>query len=220
MASAFSDTAALLRELALRNPVALVMFSGGKDSLVLADIASRAFRKIVLVHFYFVPGLSVIEEALDYAKTRWKADAYQAPSARISGYLKQGVCCFPLPSVAVITPPEALEAVRQELGVRLAVNGAKRTDSYIMRRKIKAAADPDLHFPLRAWNKADVLAYLGEAGIPIPTTPDIGLGPYSVCWLHDNKPDDFRKLAAIFPFAEAFVRRRNWYGTEYKHKVR
>jgi len=45
-------------------------------------------------------------------------------------------------------------------------------------------------------------------------TSGVGLVTRSLLWLHENEPDDFKKILRWFPFAEAVVYRRKYYGIE------
>ena len=54
-------------------------------------------------------------------------------------------------------------------------------------------------------------------GIPVPantrgTASGTDLSIQSLLWLHDHWPADFARVCAYFPFAEAVVWRRTFYG--------
>jgi hypothetical protein len=72
--------------------------------------------------------------------------------------------------------------------------------------------------PVREWNKKDVLDYLQVNNIPIPeaepgaVTTGVGLVHDALCWLHDRHPADFQKLLKWYPYAEAAIKRREWFG--------
>jgi hypothetical protein len=77
----------------------------------------------------------------------------------------------------------------------------------------------DVVSPLSEWTKLDVLSYLKGRGLPIPdssgrSATGIDLSTPALLWLHDNFPHDFAKLCEVFPFTEAVVWRREWYGIE------
>jgi hypothetical protein len=102
--------------------------------------------------------------------------------------------------------------VRQQSGLRLILHGAKKSDGGWRRRQLKAAKDDHIAYPLAAWNKWDTLAYLRSRGIPASEKFDIDLGARCLLWLHADHPEDFARVCAFYPFAEAVVRRREWYG--------
>ncbi|HZQ45959.1 MAG TPA: hypothetical protein VFC07_03025, partial [Verrucomicrobiae bacterium] len=75
----------------------------------------------------------------------------------------------------------------------------------------------DVFYPIKGWNKHDVLAYLRMQNIPLPdahqgNTSGVDLSTRSLLWLHDAYPDDFKLLCRYFPYAEAVVYRRKFYG--------
>ena len=71
--------------------------------------------------------------------------------------------------------------------------------------------------PIREWTKKDVLDFLKVNNIPLPdceagaVTTGVGLGHDSLCWLHDKHPADFEKLLKWYPYANAAIKRRDWY---------
>jgi hypothetical protein len=75
--------------------------------------------------------------------------------------------------------------------------------------------------PIAGWTKIDVISYLGKRGIPIPSSSatttcahasGISLVPHELFWLYDEHPDDFKTLCQYFPYAEAVIWRRKFYG--------
>jgi hypothetical protein len=114
------------------------------------------------------------------------------------------------------------ELAMAESGIPLIAMGGKKADSLWRRRQMKVNSwYKDLLLPLKDWSKLDVLAYLKARGLPIPVAESksaaingISLVTPSVLWMHDNYPDDYKKLLDWFPFAEAIVKRREWYGVQ------
>jgi hypothetical protein len=108
-------------------------------------------------------------------------------------------------------------AARKRSGIQLIATGAKDSDSAHRRRLLRWNKDDALTFPVQTWHKHDVLAYLKAHNIPMPVgsgrqTSGIDLSTPEVLWLHDEYPDDYQKLVKYFPFVEAIVYRRQWYG--------
>ena len=66
-------------------------------------------------------------------------------------------------------------------------------------------------------NSADVFAYLKNQKIPLPPSSGraatgVDLSTPSILWLHDTYPADYEKLRAHFPYVQAVVERRRFYG--------
>lgn len=117
---------------------------------------------------------------------------------------------------------DVYEAARSKIGIQMILDGQKRGDSMLRRRVIKAETQgrDDLWHPIAGWTNHDVRAYIARQGLKAPLSLQTGrpssgieLTEESLLWLHDNWPDDWQKLVAIFPFADAVVWRRRFYGT-------
>ena len=229
MSSALSETLALLRKAREedRQDAALVFFSGGKDSLACLDLATRTFPRVVAVHMYLVPGLECVEAVLDEARARWGVEVRQYPHWILPKFIRGAVYCdnwYERDELAQWTLGDVYNLARGESRIMLVVSGAKRADSLWRRRNLKATENKgsyrDVLYPVIGWSKADVLAYLKARDIPVPersakgNATGIDLSTPSLLWLHDNHPRDFAKLCEVFPYAEAVVWRRRFYGAE------
>lgn len=222
MKDLYGDTLRQLATAAERSPVAVVGFSGGKDSLVCLDLACRSFRRVAAYHMYFIPGLACVEVALDAARRRWGVDIVQYPHWELRRSLANGVYCFNGPATDDLPQWEMADIyalARRDTGAGVVVHGAKNSDSVWRRRTLAGVARPDLLHPLKRWGKRDVLAYLRVRGIPVPdaakgNATGIGLGVSSLLWLADKHPADFHRLCQVFPLAEAVVWRERFYGRQ------
>lgn len=220
--SVFEAASRQLAEAALTSRSVLVAFSGGKDSLAVLDLCKRAFERVVCFHMYFVPGLQVVEDRLEMARQRWGVEILYVPHWLLFRCLRGAIYCPRWP-VDRPEPPDwkvgnVYDFVARETGIELIATGAKDSDSRT-RRLITRNQKRRLLAPLKSWTKFDVLAYLRHHDIPLPDQSSgqatgIDLSTPSLLWLADNHPEDFQRLLAVFPFAEAAVRRREWYGVQ------
>lgn len=206
------DTVRLLSERAVSNDSCLVFYSGGKDSTAVLDLCCRTFRQVVAVHMYFVPGLQVVEERLNLIRARYGVDVYYTPHWMLSDFFRKGLYCFPQPGIKHVSPMAVFAHARSELGIQLIAHGGRAKDSGWRRRMFAKSQDENVIYPIKFWNKIDVLAYLKMKKIPAPEKFDLDLSTKSLLWLADNHPDDFRRVCQVFPHAEAVVYRRKWYG--------
>jgi 3'-phosphoadenosine 5'-phosphosulfate sulfotransferase (PAPS reductase)/FAD synthetase len=200
----------------------LVSFSGGKDSCAVLDLACRSFKSVTCFFLYFIPGLEVCERQLQFARDRWRVEILYYPHWLLFDCLRHGRYCPPNPaydSLSQITLTKFYEVIRRDTGIRCLLHGAKRADGIWRRRtlRIRHEADPDCYYPCEWWKKKDVLLYLQSRNIPLPDSAggDVGgidLSDKCLLWLYDKHPADFKKLLAIFPFAQAVVARREFYG--------
>jgi phosphoadenosine phosphosulfate reductase len=198
----------------------LVSYSGGKDSLVVLDLCSRAFKRIECFLMYLVPGLEVTETMVAFAQKRWGVTVHQVPHWLAGTLLKEGYFCFnsyrddDLPDWKL---RDVYDYVMADTGIGVIATGAKKSDGAGRRRYLANTQYTDIIYPIKSWNKFDVLGYLKAQKIPIPastgqSTSGIDLSPPSLKWLHRTYPNDFRRLCEVFPFAEAVIWRERWYG--------
>jgi hypothetical protein len=213
-----------LEELAGKYDSVIVAYSGGKDSLTVMDLCVKHFHHVVGFHMHFVPGLKYIQERIDFARTRWKVEILDYIHWVAFSCLRRGVFC-PVHYLTAGKMPEIKLAdmhalVREDTGFELIAHGRKRSDSMWARRSLtKHFKKETIVFPLKHWNRWEVLAYLRLNNIPIPDgdggntgSSGIDLSVPPVLWLHDKHPEDFALLEKVFPYVKAIVKRRDWYG--------
>lgn len=219
------ESCEFMQQIRAKHSEVLVSFSGGKDSMIVLDLcAKHDFHRIVCFHFYFVPGLKVVEDQLDYARQRYKVEILSYPDPATFAYLHNGDFCDAPASLDKIQPlsaPELHELAREETGIKAIVTGHKRSDA--MGQGLSNAGwankQANLYQPIIGWNKLHVLHYLKANDIPLPpsdgrNSSSMDLHPKNLLWLWDNHRDDFRKIQKVFPYIEACVLRREWYGVE------
>jgi len=201
----------------------LVAYSGGKDSLAVLDLCCRTWDKVDAFFMWVVPGLECVERQLEYARKRWGITIHQFPHWIVPKMLRSG--SYGPVRYDTVNPQDwklrdVFDAALAESGCRLLATGAKESDSLWRRRYFTtwAARWTDVVYPIRGWNKFDVLAYLKRRAIPIPKASEgnatgIDHSIPSLLWLHDNHPADFSRMLEHYPYADAPVWRRQFYGT-------
>lgn len=196
----------------------IVSFSGGKDSLVILDIASRVARRVEAFFMELVPHLDVMEPRIAAAEERWNVKIRRYPHWLRQTFRREGVYTFHSQDISRLDINDIYAVVRAETGIRLIVTGAKRGDSLWRRRtgKVKFAKD-DLKAPLWDWSTRDVFGYLKARDIPLPendgrNASGIDLTWECVQWLYDKHPESYRQVEEAFPFCGALIKRREYYG--------
>ena len=217
----YTATARAFAEKAKAHRGVALYFSGGKDSLALLDMCSRAFEQVTLVHFEFVPGVPLVERMLSQAAERWHIHSVlRLPNAVSAAQFAAGRYCFRHAAAGQLNVPKFEEfapLVRSATGCDIVVTGAKKNDNLGFRIGVK---DPHkvVWRPLWNWLNADVLAYLALHKIPRPPTPGgksvslIDTSTRVICWLYDNFRDSYEHLRTYFPFISAVIARRALYG--------
>lgn len=202
----------------VRGKDVIVSFSGGKDSLVVMDLAVQHARSVHAFFLELLP-LDVMDAQLAESEQRWGVPIRRLPHWLRFENQKTGAYCFHATDAPELRLNDLYAVVRKQTGAKLIVTGAKASDSLWRRRTgVAKFAGDDLKAPLWHWSKKDVLQYLRAKGIPQPeadarhNATGIDLSYPSVLWLYDNYPDDFRKLERFYPFVGAIIKRREWYG--------
>lgn len=220
MAGVVQETLQILADGARKSDAILVGYSGGKDSLAVLDLCVRSFKRVECFYMYLIPGLRCIEEMLDYARQRWGVTIHQFPHWVLQKFVTSGVFCnnhYSLDDLPEWKLKDVYNFACIETGIPLIATGAKRADSLWRKRSLSTSAFDDVIYPIVGWNKFDVVSYLKARAIPLPNSSGrsatgVDLSTPSILWLHDNYPDDFARLCEVFPYAEAVIHRRTWYG--------
>jgi len=220
----FNETFKELKALARNHKRVAVSYSGGKDSLVCLDMASKVFDKVVAVFFYLVPGLDMIERQLQVARERYGVEILEYPHWVLSRCIKNGIYCDvnwkTSDAIWEYNSNDLYKAVCHDANVRHIIHGGKNSDSFWRRITISTISADCIVYPLKKWKKFDVLSYLKIHNVPIPPSFDgvgsratgVDLSTGSILWMHDKYPDDYEKIRNVFPYVEAVVKRRDWYG--------
>lgn len=206
-----------------RSAAIAVGFSGGKDSLAVLDLCVRTFERVEPFHMYLVPGLRVVEERIAIARVRYGLTVRQYPHFITRDAMVAGIYCNnhysndSLPSYAL---RDIYDAVKKDANVDLIATGMKKSDGPWRRMQFgNMKAWHDVIYPIADWSMRDVFAFLKARQIEPPKQEKRACGGVdltvpSLLWLHDNYPDDFGRVCEVFPYAEAVVWRRRFYGDE------
>ena len=213
----------------------IVSYSDGKESRTCMDLAVRSFGadRVLAFHMYFVPDLSFIEEGLAAAEARW---GLKTPILRVMHWstaaeIRQSTYCIPSPELlARLAGVQGLgdiyKIVRAKLGNWPIVVGGKDGDGvwrrWMLSKPVFSWEGNRIHYPLRRWTTTSVRAYLVNRGIGVPDSAKkdgsgVDLNWRSLLWLYDNHPEDFARVARVFPFVSTVPARRTFYPGAYEH---
>jgi 3'-phosphoadenosine 5'-phosphosulfate sulfotransferase (PAPS reductase)/FAD synthetase len=217
----FTKTIEELKESAVRHDNVIVGFSGGKDSWCCLDLCMKVFKNVTAFFMYLIPDLECVEVELNKARQKYGITILQYPHWLLFRCIKYGTYCDGhwKNSQAIWEPKinDIHKAVIADTGINLICQGAKEADSMWRRRYFTINKFEQIIYPLKKWQKIDVLSYLKINNIPLPDSSGknatgVDLSTPSLLWLYDNYPNDFKKLLQFFPYAEAVVKRREYYG--------
>lgn len=203
----------------------LLGYSGGKDSLVLADLAHAAGLRVVPFFLYVVRGISFQEKAIAWYERRYGETVLRRAHPALHDYIKYGLF-RPRAHMEMkrLKWGDVLDGLREETGIAPVLLGWKQTDSLdrrIVLRQLPMEAfgkGDRLVYPLSHWTDKMVMAYIRQHRIIEPVrigrAGDVALTPASLRFLRENYPQDYQRVLAEFPAAGALLFREDTYGKD------
>lgn len=205
----------------------LVGLSGGKDSLTTLDLCVQVFPRVECYYMYLVDGLACVETGIYHAVNRYKVKLHKVPHFDLINLYRSATFRWHLAAADNWTAGKYTEVeayVRHVAGIEWTVTGQRMDESLERRGMLTPIKGLDWRhrrvYPLWRWVSRDVFAYLRARRIPLPE--DFGKGARGVAgmslsaetlrYLKAEHPADYAKVLEVFPFAEAQVKRLEWYG--------
>lgn len=191
-----------------------VAVSFGKDSLAVLDLCCRVFRRVEGYYLYRVRGLSIVKGWADEVYRRHGVKVRMYPHFDLSRCYRHAVLqphWKGLDKTPKIDMADIENHFRATAKVDWMAVGWRRNDSFSRALIMKSCAgyDPKSKrvFPLRAWKRSDVFAYLAERKIPVP--PALGrkeqggldFHPEALRELKEKHPADYEAWLRDFPFS-------------------
>lgn len=214
-----AETLQILKDYSATHEAVAVAYSDGKDSRVVMDLCMRSFKRVEAFYMFLVPGLECIEIPLAAAEKRWGIKIRRYPHWVTARLIRDGTYCNPkwtrddMPDFKL---HDVYALAMHDCRAGIIATGAKKADS-AWRRRFMSVKWAELVQPIAEWNKFDVLSYLKMRNIPVPLTHEgnatgIDLSSQAILWLYDTYLGDYQKIREFFPFVEAVVWRRKFYG--------
>lgn len=207
---------------------AILMFSGGKDSIACLDLAAKYFKNIIPVYLYFVRGLSFKEIHFKYYQKKYNVNIVQFPRCEdLSRHINSGAYQIKKIKIPSIRQYEMDLFLRRTLDESWIIYGYKRSDS-LQRRGIlnancsdgekKYTGGIDLRnqkiYPIANWTELDVFRYLKMKKLPLSAEYSSGfrdinaLKGDALVWIYNNFRNDYFLIKKQYPFIEAELIRR------------
>jgi 3'-phosphoadenosine 5'-phosphosulfate sulfotransferase (PAPS reductase)/FAD synthetase len=192
----------------LKNEPIIVMFSTGKDSIVMADLLVKGYSgKKEFVFLYFVEGLEIKQRIIEHYEKRWKIKIHQQPHFD-SMALKTG---------KKYKMADIEHGLRAKFNISYIAQGVRRDES-MARRGMLAHLPYGIDekykklYPVVDFSAKDIMAYIKLNKLPLPveyshgwkhdfSVPDVD----GLVYLKNNFPNDYKKVIAEFPQLEARV---------------
>lgn len=191
-----------------------VAISFGKDSLVTLDLCCAMFPRVEGYYLFRVRGLEVVDEWEAAVNRRFGVKVRMYPHFDLSRCYRNAVLqphWSGLDKTPRIDLTDIERAFRADVNVDWLALGWRRNDSFsraLIMKKCRGF-DPAAKrvFPLRAWRRQDVIAWLNHRKIPVPD----GLGrkdqggldfhPAALATLKQKRPADWERWCKDFPFS-------------------
>ena len=195
----------------------LIMFSGGKDSIVTLDLAMKHFTKenLTVVHYYFVPGLSIKERVLTWYESKYGIKIHRVPDKETIA-LQTGK--------KTVGQGDQEYVLRRQFDLKWIMNGIRKQDSMARRGMLAGAVDGidernGKLYPIGEWSTKQVLSYIKLNRLMLPVEYNMGMtrdfyipNQQGMLWLKNNFPADYAKVIQTFPDLESMARKVEFYG--------
>lgn len=216
-----AETLAILAKAKERSDSCLVAFSGGKDSWAVLDLCTRTFSRVECVLLSYLPGLEQERVQIERAENLG-IKVHTFPSPSLLADVQSGRYCDSHWSFQVTRSAgmnDIFRYVAREHGLGVVATGRRRSEGFTRAAALNEQKRQDVIHPIKGWRRLDVVGYLGVRGIPLPPgdrkdQSGISLDQHYLLWCHENFPEDFERIKAVFPYVEAVLWREHWYGSE------
>lgn len=205
----------------------ILSFSRGKDSIGAYLSIRDHFEEIVPYHLYLVPGLSFVEESLDYFERRvFQRKIINLPHPSFFRWMNNYTFMPPGHAAVVLaaqlpnfTYLDVFEWVCAKEGLdpkrALVASGVRAADSPMRRIAFSThgciSQSQHQYYPVWDWNKERLLSAIGSSGIRLPEDYNLfgrsfdGIDYRFLKPLKDRRLEDYRKVLEWFPLAEIEV---------------
>jgi|GEM_PF-908765 len=224
-ASVLNQSISLMERIAAENDSCMVALSGGKDSLVVLDIACQCFKTVQAFFMWIVPGLKCVEEPVDIAAKRHGIIVHKIPHWSLAERFKKGV--FSSRNRGEKLRQQSIRDVEAYLAQKTEIAwhayGHRQSDSVSRLFYLRKLEGIDrkhcrLH-PIWNWKNQDVAWYLKARKIQPPADrfgqegrrmQGFDLNPKSLNWLRENHPEDYERVRFFFPEVDIIHERESF----------
>lgn len=206
-------------------PKSILSFSRGKDSIGAYLAIRDHFEEVVPYHLYLVPGLSFVDESIDYFERHvFRRKIISLPHPSFFRWLNnytfmppgyaQVVRAAKLPNFSYL---DVFEWVCKIEGLdpdtMLIASGVRAADSPLRRVAFSShgciSRTQHQYYPIHDWNKERLLSEIAASGIKLPDDYLLfgrsfdGLDYRFLKPLKDQRPKDYQRILEWFPLVDA-----------------
>lgn len=211
---ALRSAANLLRIVRQQSDVIGCALSFGKDSLATLDLCCQVFTRVEAYYLYRVKNLEIVEEWAAQVRQRHGIEVRMYPHFDLARCYRHAVLqphWLGLQHCPRLRFADIEMAFRAQARVEWIAYGWRRNDSFsralIMRRCAGLDWNARRVFPLRAWRRRDVYAFLDSRGIARPPTlgrreqGGLDFVAGALEYLRARYPHDYERWIMDFPFS-------------------
>ena len=194
----------------------LIMFSGGKDSIVAADLMVKHYRgPVTFVYLYFVDGLTIKDSVLAWYEARFHTKIHHEPSPETAA----------IATGKRVTMATIEAGLRRKYDISYLVQGARKCES-MARRGMLAHLEFGIDhkykklYPVAEWTDKEIWSYIKINKLKVPVEYSFGykhdlwvMDGETMLFLKHNFPADYHKIISAYPNLEAMTQREEMYGS-------
>lgn len=202
----------------------IVAFSGGKESVVVMDLAYRYFKKVHPFFMYICPNLSFQERTLEWYEKKYQTEIIRIPHMDVSEFFHYGSFRISDSSFPIVSINDIYQYIRLQTDTWWIAAGERIDDSIVRRAMMKKSGSIDVKrgrfYPVSAWKKREIIDYIKFHNLYLgQDSKKLGFS-FKSLWgkelamLKHYFPQDYQKILRLYPFAAAGVKRYEDYGKE------
>ncbi len=220
----------IIQELKEKTDTVVLFHSAtGKDSIMLADLCSKNFKKVYCIFMYLVKDLEYEQRYIDWSVKKYpNIEFIKTPHYALGSFIRNGylgikkINNFPKTTIKKID-----DKYRTILDCNYSVYGFKKVDG-ITRRVMLNIITNGIHentqkcYPLMDLKNSEVLQYIRDNNLIEPfnygtTKPSSGCDistPEFQAYMREKYPTDLQKIYNQFPLAQTILFKYDNYGKD------
>ena len=192
----------------------------GKDSIVLLELLSSKFSKVLCCFMYVVNNLELTTKYKKFIETKYSnVELIAVPSYEVYSIVKNGAYGVKKdPKQKLYTLADITAIIKKTHGIEWAIFGVKMNDSMNRRLMLKGYRLNGINdktknaYPLAEWNNKMCHAFISRHKLIKPLSYDkkqsSGIAIHDGAFLHylkENYPTDLQKIFSEFPLTKIYL---------------